>query len=278
MARRKASRAGNPGEGREIVYVRDGETAFLNVDLDLLSTAPLEPLVSAFGKRVVVLYVGGERRRYEAHLELASLVRTADVAIRRLVDLVESLPRPARRAWNGARSRVFNIGIQAGHEPFSREWLVSEATVAAAARVRGSIIVTVYAAERHRSSEGAVSAMKIGSIVIHCHEFDRTVAFWKAALHYVPREPGHGGWIVLRDPSGKGPNLSFQARDRRRPRRNWIHLDLYTHNQEAEAERLVSLGAARYPWRYPPGADYIVLQDPDGNLFCVVQKADRQAG
>src|SRR6516225_4877425 len=31
--------------------------------------------------------------------------------------------------------------------------------------------------------------MKIGSIVIHCHNFDRTVAFWEAALHYVPREP-----------------------------------------------------------------------------------------
>src|SRR5262245_9475229 len=31
--------------------------------------------------------------------------------------------------------------------------------------------------------------MKIGSIVIHCYDFDRTVAFWQAALHYVPREP-----------------------------------------------------------------------------------------
>jgi catechol 2,3-dioxygenase-like lactoylglutathione lyase family enzyme len=119
--------------------------------------------------------------------------------------------------------------------------------------------------------------MKIGSIVIHCHEFERTVAFWQAALHYVPREPGQGGWIVLRDPGSKGPNLSFQARDGRRPRRNWIHLDLYTNNQEAEVERLVSLGATRYPWRYPPGADYIVLQDPDGNLFCVVRKTGGNA-
>jgi hypothetical protein len=152
MTRRKASRAGKPGEGREIVYVRDEETAFLNVDLDILSAAPLEPLVSAFGKRVVVLYVGGERRRYEAHLELASLVRTADVAIRRLVHLVESLPKADRRIWNGARSRVFNIGIQAGHEPFSQEWLLSEATVDAVARVRGSIIVTVYASERDKDT------------------------------------------------------------------------------------------------------------------------------
>jgi hypothetical protein len=35
-------------------------------------------------------------------------------------------------------------------------------------------------------------------------------------------------------------------------------------------ERLVELGGRRYDWRHPPGADYVVLEDPDGNLFCVV--------
>jgi hypothetical protein len=53
--------------------------------------------------------------------------------------------------------------------------------------------------------------MKIGSIVIHCYDFSRTVAFWQAALHYEPREPAKDGWVVLRDPEHKGPNLSFQV-------------------------------------------------------------------
>jgi hypothetical protein len=39
-----------------------------------------------------------------------------------------------------------------------------------------------------------------------------------------------------------------------------------------EVERLLEIGAKKYPWRYPENADYIVLEDPDGNLFCVVQK------
>jgi catechol 2,3-dioxygenase-like lactoylglutathione lyase family enzyme len=116
--------------------------------------------------------------------------------------------------------------------------------------------------------------MKIGSIVIHCHDFDRTVAFWQAALHYVPREPAKGGWVVLRDPEDKGPNLSFQGRDRRPRSRSWLHLDLYTADQQAEVERFVALGARRYPWRYRAGDDFIVLEDPGGALFCVVQKAD----
>lgn len=116
--------------------------------------------------------------------------------------------------------------------------------------------------------------MKIGSIVIHCREFDRTVAFWKAALHYVPREPAKDGWVVLRDPHGEGPNLSFQARERPPRARSWVHLDLYAANRHAEVDRLVSLGATRYPWRYRPGADFVVLQDPGGNLFCVVAKPE----
>ena len=39
----------------------------------------------------------------------------------------------------------------------------------------------------------------------------------------------------------------------------------------AEVTRLLTLGATRVPWRYEPDADYIVLADPDGNRFCVIQ-------
>jgi catechol 2,3-dioxygenase-like lactoylglutathione lyase family enzyme len=114
--------------------------------------------------------------------------------------------------------------------------------------------------------------MKIGSIVIHCYEFERMVEFWQDALHYRPRDPLTDDWAVLQDPLGKGPNLSFQKREKPKEHRSWIHLDLYTDRQKEEVERLIGLGARKYPWRYPPDADYVVLEDPDGNLFCVVQK------
>jgi catechol 2,3-dioxygenase-like lactoylglutathione lyase family enzyme len=116
------------------------------------------------------------------------------------------------------------------------------------------------------------SATKIGSIVIHTPQFQRTVQFWQAALGYVPREPAKADWAVLCDPTGRGPNLAFQGRDRRPRSRSWVHLDLYASGQEAEVERLLKLGARRYPWRYAPGSDFVVLEDPGGNLFCVVAK------
>ena len=50
--------------------------------------------------------------------------------------------------------------------------------------------------------------MRIGSIVIHCYEFDRLVAFWRDALGYAPRAPATSDWVVLRDPEGKGCQFS----------------------------------------------------------------------
>ena len=62
--------------------------------------------------------------------------------------------------------------------------------------------------------------------------------------------------------------------ERRKGKRGRLHLDLYTGNQLPEVERLIEAGASRYPWRYRPHDDFVVLEDPDGNLFCVVQRAD----
>jgi catechol 2,3-dioxygenase-like lactoylglutathione lyase family enzyme len=113
--------------------------------------------------------------------------------------------------------------------------------------------------------------MRIGSIVIRCYEFDKMLAFWQEALYYVQRETAKDGWVVLRDPEGTGPNVSLdRVSERRSGKRSRLHLDLYANDQEKEVARLVKIGAKRYPWRYKPGDDFVVLEDPDGNLFCVV--------
>jgi Glyoxalase-like domain len=76
----------------------------------------------------------------------------------------------------------------------------------------------------------------------------------------------------LRDPAGRGPNLSLDhVPAKRTGKRSRLHFDLYTNNREREVARLVKIGAVRYPWRYRPGDDFVVLADPDDNLFCVVQ-------
>jgi hypothetical protein len=51
-----------------------------------------------------------------------------------------------------------------------------------------------------------------------------------------------------------------------------MHLDLYATNQKAEVERerLIKLGATiQRPARR--GKDFVVMADPEGMLFCIVQ-------
>ena len=115
--------------------------------------------------------------------------------------------------------------------------------------------------------------LKLGSIVIRCYEFDKMFSFWQDALEYVPKYPPSNGWVILMDPKGKGPNISLdQVAEKQLGKRSQIHLDLYSDHQQAEVDRLISLGASRYPWRYSLDDDFVVLADPDDNLFCVIQK------
>jgi hypothetical protein len=112
--------------------------------------------------------------------------------------------------------------------------------------------------------------MKIGSVVVDCNDFDTMVAFWQEALHYVPREAAEDDWVVLRDPEGNTVNVSFQQVPEPRVGKNRLHFDLYTDDQEREVERLLGLGATRHPRTPGTDEDFILLADPEGNLFCVV--------
>lgn len=113
--------------------------------------------------------------------------------------------------------------------------------------------------------------MRIGSVVIDCNDFETTSRFWQEALRYVPREEASDGWVVLRDPNGPNVNVSINRVKELRVGKNRLHLDLYTPNQAAEVERLLALGATRHPRVTEPDEDFIVLADPEGNLFCVVE-------
>ena len=113
--------------------------------------------------------------------------------------------------------------------------------------------------------------LRVGSIVTDCVEFDRMLSFWQEALGYAPKYPPGQGWAILRDLHGTGPNLSLN-----RVRRNFffiykVNIEIYTQDREREVDRLVGIGAKRHRQRYGPDDDFRVLEDPDGNLFCVVQ-------
>lgn len=114
-----------------------------------------------------------------------------------------------------------------------------------------------------------MSTLEIGAVVWGVKDVERAVAFWSAALDYEVKYHFPDDFAILTPKSGNGVQLSISKVTSEKAKRH--HLDLFAEDQQAEVERLIALGATPKVWIYPPDADYVVLQDPDGNPFCVVQ-------
>ena len=123
--------------------------------------------------------------------------------------------------------------------------------------------------------------LSIGSVVLTVEDIGRAGDFWRTALGYVNRNEPSDDWVLLDPPYKKNWNdagaslaLSVTGYPQHYPPR--IHLDIYADDQKAEIERLLSLGAREVDWDdYPPDADWVVLEDTEGNRFCVVDTAPR---
>ena len=114
----------------------------------------------------------------------------------------------------------------------------------------------------------------VGSIVIRVHDLARQIEFWSRALDYVPRDGDDDTFALLRPRDGKGPNISLDTMRSEVHIPPRIHLDLYAEDQAAEVERLKALGATEIEWaKKPADADFVIMADPEGNRFCVIDSA-----
>jgi hypothetical protein len=128
---------------------------YLAVDLHVRSRRSLAPLLQAWPNAQTPERIGSEAPRWlvVSGPVLIRLTRkvpdTADDAVRAWVRAIDRLPARARRCWNQATSRIFDVGIQAGLAPSCYEEVVlPRRTVEAIARVRGQIQITLYAPRR----------------------------------------------------------------------------------------------------------------------------------
>ncbi|MGW3337075.1 VOC family protein [Streptomyces sp. NPDC001009] len=117
--------------------------------------------------------------------------------------------------------------------------------------------------------------LRLGTIVMGAADVGRAAEFWGRALGYVPRDGEvDGDWTVLVPADGQGPGIALGLSTSPAQEQPRVHLDLYAEDragQEAEVARLVSMGAGRVDWDlYPDDADFVVLADPEGNRFCVI--------
>ena len=137
-------------------------------------------------------------------------------------------------------------------------------------------------------------------VVIDCADPARLAEFWAEALGYRVQEPpaGFDSWpqflqatgvpeseweaaSAVVDPDGVGPRIYLQRVPEPKICKNRLHLDLNLaggqhvpaeQRQETlgqHVERLSKLGASLVEERELWGEYWVVMQDPEGNEFCV---------
>jgi hypothetical protein len=117
---------------------------------------------------------------------------------------------------------------------------------------------------------------RIAQWTLDVRDVEVMARFWSAALGYraVPDDDGRS--VHLHPPQGADPKaltVWLQACAGAKAGKNRDHPDLACEGEaEAEADRLVGLGAARIDVGQPDDAGFIVLADPEGNEFCILRE------
>jgi len=137
-------------------------------------------------------------------------------------------------------------------------------------------------------------------VTFDCADPDRLAQFWGAVLGYRIPDPPQGfetweEWAsangipedqwnaagALEDPEGIGPRIYFQRVPEPKAVKNRVHLDVNVGggrstpleqrkaNVRREAERLLGLGATEVGPMEQGDEYWVVMQDPEGNEFCL---------
>jgi hypothetical protein len=137
-------------------------------------------------------------------------------------------------------------------------------------------------------------------VTIDCADPGRLAKFWAAALGYELQPPpaGYASWpdfltaqgipedkwnsaSAVVDPAGAGPRLFFQQVPEAKAVKNRLHLDINVGGGldvlaeerqarvHAAADRLVQLGATRHLPHHEYDSYWLLMQDPEGNEFCL---------
>lgn len=104
-------------------------------------------------------------------------------------------------------------------------------------------------------------------VVIDAIDTDRLADFWAAALGYRRADSLAQYEVLLPAEGHSGPMFLVQGVSDPKVAKNRMHVDLHVDDPEAEAQRLVALGAERRGDGSLGEISWIVMADPEGNEF-----------
>jgi len=107
----------------------------------------------------------------------------------------------------------------------------------------------------------------VSDIIIDCVDADRLAEFWSQLLG-LPAKDRQGPYVTLERIFDGEFGISFQEVPEPKLAKSRIHFDISSSNISETKARIEALGGRRAPG-YEDGG-FLVMQDPEGNEFCVV--------
>jgi hypothetical protein len=122
-----------------------------------------------------------------------------------------------------------------------------------------------------------VAASRIGTLTFDCRDPKLLAGFWCAALGFEEYDADETG-VAVRDPSGTDRDLLFLIVSEGKSVKNRIHLDLVpSTTMKEEVERLLAAGATEQRYVEEDGSYWTIMEDPEGNEFCVLRSDSERA-
>lgn len=114
--------------------------------------------------------------------------------------------------------------------------------------------------------------MAIGweALTIDAEDPESLARWWAQTLNWDLMDSSPAG-VEVRPSDGHGPSLFFAHVPQQPRTKNPLHLDLYATDQAAAVVDLISRGAIRADVGQPEDAEWVVMHDPEGNEFCLLE-------
>jgi Glyoxalase-like domain len=117
-------------------------------------------------------------------------------------------------------------------------------------------------------------AARLGNLTFDCDDVLKLAAFWSAVLGR-PLDEGSSKYFASiggGDVERHEPAWYFSSVPESKRAKNRVHVDL-VNPDPAAVDELVRLGATIVGEQQMPGHSWTVLQDPEGNEFCIAVKS-----
>jgi catechol 2,3-dioxygenase-like lactoylglutathione lyase family enzyme len=111
---------------------------------------------------------------------------------------------------------------------------------------------------------------RLDALTFSANDPERLAGFWAGVLSWERADDG----VSLEPSDDTGFRLRFVRTDERKSLQNRMHVDLTStslQDQQETVERVLALGGRHHDVGQLPEEEHVVLADPEGNEFCVIE-------